>query len=299
MNPCADDVKHSFEVALCQNLMSASSMLQPSLNTTARPHSRLRALVHAAVVVIAAVGSIATSPARWHVAAAPVAKASIGKGQLVTIEASAEPTVTIGNGAIGRRARPEGPAGAWTGRADYFIPASEMLTSAEIMGTCSGGFCSKCEPPPGAFARAVSIVEVVPWVIEASSTPANIELTTANSTVSFRVVVAATRPPAFAVKLAAPIAAGFYASEMPGNPYIDPKDDPQAATKRYAFSVAWSKDSQGAAGPISGVWTPIVTISGYCKDSGPCIAPASERVTIVSVEGPPGSGAAPIGSAGP
>ncbi|MDI1446275.1 hypothetical protein [Polyangium sp. 6x1] len=265
-------------------------------------------MAHGAVVLIAAVGSIATSPPRWHVAATPAAKASSGKGQLVTIEASAGPTVMAGNGSIGRLLRPEGQAGAWTGRADYFVPPSEALTSVGITGTCSGGgSCAKCEPPPTAFVRIVSTVEVEPWVLDASSTPANIDLTAPESRPSFRVVVAATRPPALAVKLAAPMAAGFYVSEMPGNPYVDPKDDPQAATKRYAFSVSWYRDTQ-AAGPWVGAWTPSVTISGYCKEPGPCVVPASESVTILSIEGPPGSGAAstspprgaaPAGSAGP
>lgn len=263
----------------------------PFNKTPARSPSRFRAATHTAIVVIAAVGSIATSPARWHVAAPPVTKAAVGKGQLVTVEASAEPTVTMLNGAISRKARPEGPAGAWSGRANYFVPPSETLSSVEIMGTCGGGLCTKCVPPPGAFARIVSAVDVVPWVIEASAAPTNLELTTPGTTVSFRIVVAATRPPALTVNLAAPIAGGFAASEMPGNPYVDPKDDPQSTTKRYAFSVAWYRDGQAAAGPISTAWTPVVTISGYCQEAGPCVAPASERVTVLSVDGPPSTGA--------
>lgn len=281
-------------------------MPDPSMFQAVQSRPRLRALAHTAVVVAAAIGSIATSPLRWHVAASPVAKPSSGKGQLLTIEASAVPTVTTGNGPITRRLRPEGIARPWIGRANYFVPPTEVLTSVEIEGVCGGG-CSKCEPPPGAFARVASVVEVVPWTIDASAKPTNLELNGPSDMPSYRIVVEATRPPALVIT-PAPKDTGFYLFEMPDNPYVDPKDDPKAPTKRYAFSIKWSKASQSGAAPISATWTPTASIYGYCTEPGPCVAPNSERVTILSVEGPPGSGAAsstpasvaaPVGSAGP
>jgi hypothetical protein len=291
--------------------MSEPSMSQSSPNTTPPSHPRLRTLANAAVVLFAAFASIATSAPRWHVAATtPVAKASSGKGQLVTIEASAEPTVRAENGPITRRLRPEGQAGAWTwtGRANYFVPPSEVLKSVVVEGICNNSsLCSKCEPPPGAFARIVSSVEVLPWVLDASSKPMNITMSAAENDASFRVRVAATRPPALAITLAAPIDASFSASEAPG--LVDPKDDdPKTGMKGYAFSVTWYRNSKASADRISGTWTPNVTISGYCQEPGPCVAPTSERVTILSVEGPPGTGAwssspppaaAPVGSVAP
>jgi hypothetical protein len=283
--------------------MSDPSMSQSSPHATARSHSRFRAPAHAVIVVIAAVGSIATTPARWHVSAPSVATTKNGKGQLVTIEASAEPKVTVENGAVARRVLPEGPqGGAWTGRADYFVPPSETLKSVEVIGICTGGLCTKCEPPPGAFARIASTVDVESWTLDTSAPPATINLNAPENDASFRVIIAATRPPAIAVKLATPIALGFHSSEVPGT--LDPKDD-RPDMKRYAYNITWYKNSQGASGSLSSEWTLTATISGYCKEPGPCVAPTSERVNIVSFQGPPGSGAsasppgaAPVGSAG-
>lgn len=285
--------------------MSDLSKMQSSATTNPPPSSRFRAPAHTVVVVLAALASIATSPARWQVTAPPVPKPAGGKGQLVTIEASSVPHVSVANPSMSRRLRPENDSAAWTGRAQYFVPPSELLKSVEITGTCGGGFCSKCVPPPGAFARVVSAVDVEPWTIDATLPPIKVDMPTPSVYPGYDVVVEATRTPTLMVKLGAPIAGGFYVSESYVTPSPSPSTESQPALKRYRFGMSWYRESN-AVGPVSGTWTPIATIAGYCQEAGPCVAPANERVAIVAVEVPPGTvvssspppGPAPAASAG-
>src|SRR5689334_15731896 len=114
---------------------------------------RLRRLATRAVIVVAALASIATSPPKWSISApVPSGAPSGAKGTVVTIEASQEPSVArrrVG-GSHEIEVHPENPP--WSGSGAYYLPPGFELVRVEIGGRCTsgGGLCSGCDPPPGA-----------------------------------------------------------------------------------------------------------------------------------------------------
>ena len=122
-----------------------------------------------AMVLVAALASIATSPLRWKLAAPPpTIVATAGHGEVLVVEASQEPTVSIERGVASRYAPRRGGAGAaWTTSGEFFVPFGWSVAKIEIMGSCGGGLCSsRCVPPPTAFVRVARVDVVDTWSLE-------------------------------------------------------------------------------------------------------------------------------------
>jgi hypothetical protein len=245
--------------------------------------TRLSAFRRRAAVLAAALASIATSQARWRLdATLPLGTAPVGKGKLVTVEASREPSVgrrPHGGGSVLTTLR-EG-ASPWSTSGVYYLPAGFELSGVSISGhdcaTGSGGFCSPCEPPAGSFVRVVNVEPVEPWSL--SGTFAEQSALTEASPVSnsFVVEVDASRP----VDLEAVATSGDVARVAPSVSRLASAD----GGRRQRFDVTWYSQGEAKPGPLAVRWVVRAAINGFCKGEGECRAPAGESVEIVSITG--------------
>jgi hypothetical protein len=240
--------------------------------------TRLSLWSRRAVVVLAALASIATSQARWSLEAkAPPGISPGAKGTLLTVEASREPYVSRrrpGGGAVLATARED--TAPWSNSGAYYLPPGFELSAVTISGhDCGsgGGMCSACEPPPGSFVRIANVEPVAPWSLSTDGAELIAHADNAGKTTSFTVEIDAGRP----VDLEAVATSGDVARALPSI-YQEPKAGDASRTQR--FNVTWyPKDDK----PADVHWIPRATVHGYCKGAGECRAPAGESVTIVSV----------------
>lgn len=123
-----------------------------------RAEPRLSTWSRRAVLVVAALASIATSRARWHVAATlPPPLPVTAKGTLVTVEASQEPEVHSREGTAIDKPCAREEKTPWKGRGTYALKPGAELVYVSIGGYCSGGLCSRCEEPPASFVRVTKV----------------------------------------------------------------------------------------------------------------------------------------------
>jgi hypothetical protein len=247
------------------------------------PEMRISSWGRRAVVVVAALASIATSPARWYLEAkVPPGTPSGPKGTLVTVEASHEPSVSGRSGEQGYLEAHRDDASPWSKSGAYYLRPGVELSSVSISGRdCGGGggMCSACEPPAGSFVRIVSVEQVAPWSL--SATGAEQSALPASSMVrSFTVEVDASRP----VDLEA-VATNGDVARVASSVSREAGGD---GARSQRFSVMWyakgdTKPGDTQAGAVAVRWTPRATVHGYCKGTGECRAPEGESVRIVSV----------------
>jgi len=115
------------------------------------------------VVLIAVLASIATSPKKWRIVAAPQvgmpleSDASGSSGLLVTIESSGEPEVAcdLANGQWPRLL----PARGGT----YLCPPGGKLASITLTGRMTGGCCGGDDPPKDQYVRVIKTELVPVW----------------------------------------------------------------------------------------------------------------------------------------
>src|SRR5579883_698551 len=134
--------------------------------------ARLRLWAGRGAVVVAAFAVIATSPARWSIAADPVTvPPAPSSATLVTVEASQLPSVSSRT-ASGEWAQVPPldvvSRTAWPGRADYLVPVGQTFDAARITGICENqGMCTgSCGKPAGAFVRIAHIESVSEWRVD-------------------------------------------------------------------------------------------------------------------------------------
>lgn len=232
---------------------------------------RWRAVASRAVVVAAGAACLATQSPRWRIDATitPPPMAAPGKGLRVVVEASKEPTLSIlpySSAVFEDLAKPRI---AWTGSADFILEPGAILHQLSIEDRCvsGGGMCSGCDPPPGAFVRVASTADVDVWSATVDSSPVAV-----TADVRIDVEVDASRP---VVVRAAPSAAGPWSScsnSMGSRPVSGP------GIQLWSCYVGHKTSSS---------WVARATVRGVCP-SGPCAAPSTEKVAIVSAKvGPP------------
>ncbi len=246
-----------------------------------------------AAIVVAALAAIATSPARWSIAApAPATRPAASSATLVMIEASQHPNVFVRN-AAGETIQiapleQAAPGNAWAGRADYLISAGNYLDGASIMGICSNaGMCSgSCTPPPDAFVRFGRIDAVTEWKIEVESPPQAMTVGSAADGVAFDVVVEATRK----VDVTGHASGSAEDLALLQPPTIGEDTRPKyqgegtpMTTKVVAWRYRW--DAPQGTPAKSFQWIARATIRGYCPraNDAACAPPEGQRVRIVSV----------------
>ena len=98
------------------------------------------------VVLLAALTTLACPQKRWYVEAqVPPAGKDQGFERIVTVSASREVQLDIGDDRNWRPAAPAGPV-TWPGTAMYVVPKGVKLGRVQITNDCGGG-CSECVPP--------------------------------------------------------------------------------------------------------------------------------------------------------
>jgi hypothetical protein len=231
------------------------------------------------VIVLAALASIATSPARWRVEATPPPPVA-GKAMVVTIEASQRPEVSIQTQSGSRPLVPteEGSApgepqtsSQWPGTGRYFVPAGARLERIEINGRCSGKLCSgKCTAPATVHVVVTSVKVVEGWIAESRSDPVTTVLDGGKPSPKYQVTVESSRRP---VTL-----------EIQGAPErLRPSIWQSHSGKTVTFHLTWY-ESNGQAEPVTVTWSARATIQGECPGAGACGVPAEEGVRVVAVE---------------
>jgi hypothetical protein len=240
-------------------------------------------------IVAAAMAAMATSPARWSIAAAPPATPARTSATLFTVEASQLPHVAKrdASGESGQADPLDAFAnGAWPGRADYLLPAGETIDGAVIMDICANaGMCDgRCVPPPGAFVRFGRVEAVSEWVMEVESDPQTMTVGPATSA-AFVVAVDASRKVTVTARAMGNV--DDLALLDPASIYPEPqsKYKEEHVTTKHAISWKMRWDAPASTPPRPIPWVAHVTMRGYCRgaNDSACRAPQGERLRIVSI----------------
>jgi hypothetical protein len=238
--------------------------------------------------VVTAFAVVATSPARWGVAAdLPTTKVPPNRATLLTIESSERPNVTAkrasGDGWVQPFDAPQDKP--WPGRAQYVIPAGEELSGVGMFGICANaGMCDgRCAPPPGAFVRVVGVEAVTEWTLTAESAPQMVALRPEQDG-RFEIVIEATRTAEVRGRATGNDVAlldSAFGYEAPAQKYQS--DDAGAPSKTMVVTWRMKWDVPKDTGSRTIPWTAIATIRGFCRGDGECKPPESESVKILSV----------------
>lgn len=263
---------------------TCSTPPDPCLAPAPRPRARNEsAWPGRLAIVAAALASIATSPPRWRLeATSPGAPPGPNTGLLFVVESSHEPDVSAKRGAARRQLFPVA-AGAPTGRNEYYAPPGWQVSQIEIVDRCTsgGGFCSNCEPPPGAFVRIGATTAVEPWSLSADSSEETVQLDSSVPRQTYEVTVEASgRPTLEVVAAAGPRGLASWVDQHGVKPLGGGKSS-------YTFRVYWSYSDGSTdvlSAPVRQRFGVRATLDGFCRAGeaapGRCAAPESAGVTI-------------------
>ena len=220
--------------------------------------------------VVAALASIATSPKRWDIKVDKLpAIPDPAHATRIVVEASELPTVRVRDQ---RGVTTILPTLHELGQQYTFLaPPGSSLDLVEFRHTCGLG-CGHddCYPTQDDFVRIASLTPVAMWRIEATSKPIT---TTVNDRPFpwFEIVTDASLEPTVTIVTADDI-----------NPEIH-----ESGSHRVVLI-----SPLGRQRPVTGTWTVHAVIEGTCPTTTPCEPPASEHLTIQSVD-PKEAGFAP------
>lgn len=234
------------------------------------------------VFVVAALACVATSQPLWHLTAEapPALGPTPGRGELVVVESSQEPSALL---SVGERwhdgAWAASRASSWPGQTEFFVPPGGGLTMVGINGRCSGGgACSTCKPPPGAFVKVLRSDPVNTWRLETTGPTQTIELQARGSGDS-------TFDQNYRIEFDAPPGVTRVEVVWPaGSPSVDFLPSTSASTPapgKRVFDVYW-RAVEGKKASLT--WAPRVITEGFCRSAGPCAPPPGAAVRIVDVK---------------
>jgi hypothetical protein len=242
-----------------------STRLNRGTAHAARHHRQMtRRWLERAVIVAAALASIATSPRRWRQYATSVpAISDAARTTRVVVHASFVPTVELVKGGARNEARYSA-----LGHDDYevLVPPGWSLGGVYVAERCKVQLlCGSddCVPPPGTVVEVTSATPVATWHLEAATPPTVTELDPAMymTTVILRLRVPAPRPVTIKVETAA------------GEPA------PNAYASGSEATVLWD----GVRTRTTVHWTARVSIDGPCPSAAPCEPPPGD-FAITSIE---------------
>jgi hypothetical protein len=216
-----------------------------------------------AVIVAAALASIATSPRRWRQEATPLpAIPDPLRTTRVVVHASIPPTVDLVN--AGTHAYLHYTE---LGDGDYevLVPPGWSLGSVYVDGSCKIHLlCGSddCKPPPDVVVAVTSATPVATWHLEAATPPTVTELDPRMYSTTFILRVTTTRP--MTIKVDTPV----------GEPV------PLTSASRSEATVLWD----GVRTRTTVHWTAHVSIDGPCPSTAPCGPPPGEELAITSID---------------
>jgi hypothetical protein len=238
-----------------------------------------------AAVALAALASVATSPARWRLTApAPAAPPGPERGLLVTVEATGHPTVRATRGELERTLNPlvEGPQFG-PGRREYYAPPGWQVSQVELEEPCtSGGMCSDCKAPRDAFVRVGRFEIVEAWTLDATSGPQSSSVEEVIAGRGYEVTVEATARPRVEAESTPPM--GDVKAFVSGGEKPEPLAEGRSLY-RYYVSWVWQDRGLGAPGALSFVVR--ASLEGFCRPgeaaSGQCTPPEGASITNLTV----------------
>jgi len=224
----------------------------------------LRRWLERAVVVVAALATIATSRPRWHVRLTELPEPpDPAKPARLIVEASHQTELTIQDASGTRWILPERSSAP--DRPQYLVPPGARLDVIEMTGLCHTGMCDgPCKAPADAFVRIASITATETWHAE-DTQDATAVLDPGAPSPTFRVSVLATRAPTLQIDVADRAITPMVSGPVGGY-----------------FYVRWSAPG-GRALPLTVAWTARAVVEGLCPGLDPCAAPPDEHVEIQGI----------------
>ena len=212
---------------------------------------------------MAALASVATSPARWRVDAPSLpALPSPATATRVVVHASSPPVVTVNVAGETRGLQLTDLGG---GDYEAVAPAGARLVEAYVSGRCKMHLvCTShdCDVPPGTAIAVTRVAPIATWRLEATSPPQTTPLTPDARLTWVELRLSPTgRVPTVRV---------------------DSPDRPAPSVFAHVDGATLMWEAVGAAQRAR--WTAHVAIEGPCPSTAPCLPPPGTALEVLAVE---------------